>query len=107
MARLILTNAGSRQPFVTVTATTLPTQVACNRLTVQLITPGSTAYFGLQKPLGVADAVSSSINDFVLNDSNPSFTIGPIHDGNAVYLPNIWWDASAGNTAIDISPSTV
>lgn len=102
MSRLTLAAAGTRQAF---SSGTLPSQLFCNRVTIQLIS-GTTVYLGLQRPLGVSDTVSSTVNDIVLTSANPSFTIGPMHDGNGVALGSTYWDSDTSSAVIDIAPVT-
>lgn len=107
MPVLTLTTAGTRQAFVTPTAgADLPTEFACSRCTVELIS-GTNVYLGLQKPLGKANTVSSTVYDVVLNSTTPSFTISGDPERNTVYLPNVWWDSDTSTAKIAISPITV
>jgi hypothetical protein len=103
MPKLTLDAAGSREPLATGTT---PTQVFCNRVTIQLIS-GTTVYLGLQRPLGSSDAVSSTVNDIVLTSANPSFTIGPTSGGNSISLTSVFWDSDTTGAVIDIAPVTV
>lgn len=105
--RLVLSTAGVPQPFYTIVAGSLPTGVACNRLTVERIS-GTNIYLGLPRPKGASSSVTSSNCDVVLDAANPSFTVGPMSDGgNAVYLPAIYWDSDTSGAVIAISPVTV
>ena len=85
-----------------------PSRRWCNRCTIQWISGGE-LYLGLQKPIGVADTVSSTVNDIVLNSSNPSFTIGPSsgEGGNDVDLGGTYLDASVSGTAYRYAPVSV
>jgi len=105
MAVLTLTAAGTRQAFVTPT-TNLPTEFACQRCTIEWIS-GTNIYIGLPKPLGKANAVSSTVYDVTLNSTDRSFTIAGDPENNTVYLPNVWWDSDTSSAKIAISPVTV
>jgi len=101
---LTLTTAGTRQPFLAVPADGLPGQRHCNRIAIQLVTPGATVYIGAQGSQGVADSVSSTVYNAILSDDQPTLTLGPFSDGAAVDLCLTWWDASANGTKIAITP---
>lgn len=105
MAVKTLTTSGTRQALAAANATT-PTLRWCNRCTIQLLT-GTTVYIGLPRPLGSANTVSSTVNDIRLTAANPSFTIGPIHDGNGVDLGDTYWDSDTSGATVSIAPLTV
>ena len=106
MPVLTLTAAGTRQRFVTPTAASNPTDVACNRVTIQWIS-GTNVYLGLPRPKGVANTVSSTVYDIVLSSANPSFTIGPTAECNAVPLTDIWWDSDTSSAKVSYAPVAV
>ncbi len=101
-----LTAAGTRQRLVAVPSSGLPAARWVNRVTILILT-GTTAYLGMSLPAGVQDAVSSTVNDMRLTSALPSFTVGPIGDGNNVDLCNIWWDGDTNGMTINFAPVSV
>lgn len=101
---LTLTTAGTRQRFLAIPSDGLPTQRHCNRVAIQLVTAGATVYVGVQGPQGVADSVSSTVYNGIISDDQPTLTLGPFSEGNAVDLCLTWWDASANGVQIAITP---
>lgn len=106
MPVLTLTTAGARQRLVTPSASSMPTDVACNRVTIQWIS-GTNVYLGMPRPKGTANAVSSTVYDIVLSSANPSFTIGPTSECNAVPLTDIWWDSDTSGATVSYAPVAV
>lgn len=100
---LTLAAGGTAQRFLAVPADGLPAQRHCNRCGIQLLTAGASAYIGVQGPQGVADSVSSTVFNILLNDSQPTATIGPMGEGNEVDLCLTWWDGTT-NAQIAITP---
>lgn len=90
----------------TVNGVVQPTLKYTRAATFALGTPGQTIYLGLQKPLGVGSAVSSSNYDILLNDVNPSFTEGLATEYNDVDLGSTYWDVSANPTKLILGAET-
>lgn len=106
MPVLTLAAAGTRQRFLAVPSSGLPAGRWVNRVTIVLLT-GTTAYLGLSLPTGVQDTVSSTVKDMQLTSALPSFTVGPIGEGNNVDLCNLWWDGDTNGMTIDYAPVSV
>lgn len=106
MPVLTLTTAGTRQRFVTPSDSTQPSNLWCNRVTIQWLN-GTNVYLGLPRQAGVANTVSSTVYDIVLSASNPSFTIGPTAGLNDVALFDIWWDSDTSSAKVSYAPVTV
>lgn len=98
-----LTTAGTRQRVVAVPTDGLPAARHCNRVTFTLLTAGATIYLGLPAPLGQSAAVSSTVYDAALSDTNPNFTIAPTNTTNSIDLCLIYWDASANGVQMAVA----
>lgn len=83
-----------------------PTMRYCRAVTLTLLTSGATVKGSLQRPNGVGPNLSSTVYNFVLSDTNTTYTPGLATENNDVDMGDMYLLSDTNNAQVGIAAET-